>query len=76
MMDLNEKAKEIIQNLRPYINQDGGDIEFVEVKNNIVYVRLAGACIGCGLIDSTIKDGVEQIVKEELKEIEAVEVIM
>ncbi|AHF58193.1 NifU family protein [Spiroplasma eriocheiris] len=75
-MDLNEKAKEIIQNLRPYINQDGGDIEFVEVKNNIVYVRLAGACIGCGLIDSTIKDGVEQIVKEELKEIEAVEVIM
>ncbi|AKM53456.1 NifU family protein [Spiroplasma mirum] len=76
MMDLNEKAKEIIQNLRPYINQDGGDIEFVEVKNNIVYVRLAGACIGCGFIDSTIKDGVEQIVKEELKEIEAVEVIM
>ncbi|WP_368486826.1 NifU family protein [Spiroplasma sp. DGKH1] len=75
-MDLNEKAKEIIQNLRPYINQDGGDIEFVEVKDNIVYVRLAGACIGCGLIDSTIKDGVEQIVKEELKEIEAVEVIM
>ncbi|AHI58533.1 nitrogen-fixing protein NifU [Spiroplasma mirum ATCC 29335] len=75
-MDLNEKAKEIIQNLRPYINQDGGDIEFVEVKNNIVYVRLAGACIGCGFIDSTIKDGVEQIVKEELKEIEAVEVIM
>ncbi|ALA98359.1 MULTISPECIES: NifU family protein [Spiroplasma] len=75
-MTQTNQAKDIIDNLRPYINQDGGDIEFVEVKNNIVYVRLAGACVGCGLIDSTIKDGVEQIVKQEMPDIIAVEVIM
>ncbi|AGM25735.1 NifU-like domain-containing protein [Spiroplasma syrphidicola EA-1] len=75
-MDKNAQAKDIIDNLRPYINQDGGDIEFVELKDDIVYIRLGGACVNCGLIDMTIKDGVEQIVKNELPEIKAVEVVM
>ncbi|WP_381414839.1 NifU family protein [Spiroplasma endosymbiont of Anurida maritima] len=75
-MSLEAKAKKIITDLRPFINQDGGDIEFVELKDNIVYVRLGGACISCGLVDNTIKMGVEQIVKSEVPEIDSVEVIM
>ena len=56
----------VIHKLRPYLQRDGGDIEYVDFKDGIVYVRMLGACAGCTMIDDTLKDGVEQILMEEV----------
>ena len=71
-MSAEEKIKNIINKLRPYLIGDGGDIEFVKYENNIVYIKMLGACAGCALIDYTLKDGVEQAIKEEVPEVKEV----
>ncbi len=65
-MNEEEKIKEIINKLRPYLIGDGGDIEFIKYENNIVYIKMLGACAGCALIDYTLKDGIEIAIKEEV----------
>ena len=66
MENIEEQIKNVIHKLRPYLQRDGGDIEYVDFKDGIVYVRMLGACAGCTMIDDTLKDGVEQIVMEEV----------
>ena len=61
-----EEIEKVINKLRPYLNRDGGDIELVDFKDGIVYVKMLGACAGCTMIDETLKDGVEQILMEEV----------
>ena len=61
-----EEIKKVIQKLRPYLQRDGGDIEFVRFEDGIVYVQMHGACQGCSMLDATLKDGVEQILIEEV----------
>lgn len=65
-MNQEEEIKKVIHKLRPYLQRDGGDIEYVDFKDGIVYVRMLGACAGCTMIDDTLKDGVEQILMEEV----------
>lgn len=65
-MNQEEEIKKVIQKLRPYLQRDGGDIEFVKFDEGIVYVQMHGACAGCTMLDVTIKDGVEQILIEEV----------
>lgn len=71
-MNTEEKIKEIINKLRPYLIGDGGDIEFVKYEDGIVYIKMLGACAGCALIDYTLKDGVEMAIKEEVPEVKEV----
>ena len=66
MENMEEQIKNVIHKLRPYLQRDGGDIEYVDFKDGIVYVRMLGACAGCTMIDGTLKDGVEQILMEEV----------
>ena len=66
MENMEEQIKNVIHKLRPYLQRDGGDIEYVDFKDGIVYVRMLGACAGCTMIDDTLKDGVEQILMEEV----------
>ena len=68
-MDAESKIKEIIDELRPYLMNDGGNIEFVKYENNIVYIKLSGACAECQMIDLTLKDGIESAIKEEIPEV-------
>ncbi len=70
---IEQQAREVIAKLRPYINRDGGDIEFVKYENGIVYVQMLGACVGCAAIDTTLTDGVEAIMLEEVPGVIAVE---
>ena len=70
-----ERVEEIINKLRPYIQMDGGDVEYVKVEDGYVYVRVSGACVGCFLIDQTITGGIEQYLKEEIPEIKGVLVL-
>ncbi len=67
-----EKIKDVIDKLRPFLVTDGGDIEFVRYEDDIVYVKMLGACAGCSLIDYTIKDGVEMAIKEEVPRVKEV----
>ena len=61
--------KQIIQTLdkiRPFIQRDGGDVEFVNFKDGIVYIKMKGACQDCSMIDTTISEGIEIILQEEV----------
>ena len=72
-MEKEEKIKLILKSIdkvRPYLQRDGGDVEFVELTDdNIVYVRVYGACVGCLMLDQTLKDGVMSIIMDEVPEI-------
>jgi len=65
----------VLEKLRKYLQRDGGDIKYVGFKDGVVYVQMLGACIGCSLIDVTIKEGVEQILIEEVPGVIEVQVI-
>lgn len=69
MNEIENKIKEIIDNLRPYLVSDGGNIEFVKYENNVVYIRLQGACANCDMLDITLKDGIESVIKDEIPEV-------
>jgi Fe-S cluster biogenesis protein NfuA len=69
------RVQAIIDEVRPYIQGDGGDVELLKVEDNIVYVRLNGACIGCPSSMMTLKGGIEARVREEIPEIESVEMV-
>jgi len=69
------KVKEIIEKIRPLLQQDGGDVEFVKMENNKVYVKLRGACAGCPGAIMTLKMGIEKRIKQEVPTIESVEAI-
>ncbi len=75
-MDIELQVKTILNKIRPYLQQDGGDVEFVSIKDGIVYVRMLGACIGCSSIDITVKDGIEALLLEEVPGIIGVELTM
>lgn len=72
MKNVEEKIKELIEKMRPFLINDGGDIEFIEYKDKKVYVRLTGACQDCSLIDVTLKEGIEEMLITEIPEIEEV----
>lgn len=69
MNEIEEKIKEVLNKIRPYLNQDGGDVEFVKFKDGICYVRLQGACAGCMFADMTISNTVEEILVSEIPEV-------
>ena len=75
LVSMEDQARTVISKIRPYLQRDGGDIEFVMLQDGVVYVQLFGACQGCGLVDVTIKDGVEQIMLEEVPGIVEVRVV-
>ena len=74
-METQEKIaliKKTIEKVRPYIQNDGGDVEFVKLEDDIVYVRVHGACVGCMALDATLKDGVEALLLDEVEGIKEV----
>ncbi|OFX71609.1 MAG: hypothetical protein A2X12_08905 [Bacteroidetes bacterium GWE2_29_8] len=74
--ELTEKVKKIIDQIRPYLEADGGNIRFVELTDDmIVYVELQGACSSCPMSTLTLKAGVEEAIVREIPEIKSVEAI-
>ena len=63
------KIKEVIEKLRPYLQNDGGDIEFKRFENGVVYVSLVGACSNCPMATQTLQDGVEEALTSEIPEV-------
>ena len=72
-MELEQRIIKSMDKIRPYIQRDGGDMQFVKIdENGIVTVKLLGACVGCGLIDYTLKGGVEALLMDEIPEVRGV----
>jgi Fe-S cluster biogenesis protein NfuA len=75
--DLLQKITSAIETVRPYLKADGGDVELIDVTDDLVVkVRLTGACDGCPFSMMTLKAGIEQAVRRnvpEIKELQAVE---
>lgn len=72
MNETENKIIEVINKLRPYLNNDGGDIEFIKYEDNVVYIKMIGACAECELIDITLNEGIEYAIKEEVPEVKKV----
>jgi len=66
------KIKELLEDIRPYLNMEGGDISFVKYENGYVYVKMLGACAHCMAQDETLNEGVLMMLKDEIPEIEGV----
>ena len=72
-MTLKEQVVDIIDQLRPFLQQDGGDIQFLELtEDNVVKVKLQGACGSCPHAKITLKNGVESTIKKYIPEIQSV----
>ena len=69
MNEIETRIIEIINKLRPYMQNDGGDIEFVKYEDGKVYVKVYGACSNCSLLENTLKDGVEAALISEIPEV-------
>lgn len=69
------QVQAVLEELRPAIQLDGGDIELVAIHENIVQIRLKGACVGCPFSFYTVKMGIEQRIKEKVPSIVRVDVL-
>jgi len=65
----------IIEEVRPHLQADGGDVELVDVVDGVVKVRLKGACAGCPMSQMTVKWGVESYLKKKLPGVKSVETV-
>ena len=70
-----EKVEEVLEKVRAGLKSEGGDIELVDVKDNIVYVKLKGACGTCPMSTLTMKNWVEASIKREIPEVSAVQAV-
>lgn len=69
---MRESVEEILNEVRPALQSDGGDVELVDVKGGDVYVKLTGACHGCPMAAMTLQLGIERVLKEKVKGVKRV----
>lgn len=75
-MAIQERVEEVLGKVRPALQAHGGDVELVEItEDNVVKVRLQGACRGCPMSQMTMTMGVEAALKEEIPEVESVQAV-
>ena len=67
-----EKIIEVIDQLRPFLVNDGGNIEFIKYEDDIVYIHMIGACANCQMLNLTLKEGIEAAIKEEIPTVKEV----
>lgn len=72
LKETEKKIQEIIDKLRPFLINDGGNIEFIKFENNIVYIKMMGACANCQMLDLTLRDGIAAAIMNEIPEVEDV----
>lgn len=70
---MKEKVQKVLDKIRPMLQADGGDVEFIDIEDGVVKVRLQGACAGCPMSQMTLKNGIERLLKEEIPEVKSVE---
>lgn len=71
-LNIEQDIKDIIEDLRFYLNADGGDIEYIKYEDNYVYVKLYGACSHCGFQDATLNDNILLVIQDKYPEVKGV----
>jgi len=72
---MKDKIEKALARIKPHLQADGGDVEFVSEDNGVVKVKLTGACGGCPMATMTLKNVVEQMIMKEIPEIKKVEAV-
>ena len=67
--DIETKINEVLNKIRPYLENDGGSVKFNRYENGVVYVTLVGACSNCPMAASTLEDGIETALVNEIPEV-------
>ena len=70
-----KRVQAALDDIRPQIQMDGGDVELVSIEDNVVKVRLVGHCAGCPMSQMTLKNGIERLLKQEVPGLTAVEAV-
>ena len=75
MSDTINKIKQELDGVRPHLQMDGGDVEFVDFDNDkgVLKLKLQGACVGCPMSQVTLQDGIGRVIKEKVPEVKEVE---
>lgn len=73
--EISAAINDVLDNVRFYIQRDGGDLKFLGYKSGAARIEVLGACMGCALIDVTYKAGVETILRDEVPEVKRVEIV-
>lgn len=68
-MNTEKRIIEIIDKIRPFLINDGGNIEYIKFEDGIVYIKMLGACSHCSMIDVTLKEGIESMLVNEIPEV-------
>jgi len=66
---MKEKVEAALDKIRPALQADGGDVDLVDVKDGLAIVRLTGSCGSCPMSATTLRMGVERVIREEVPEI-------
>ncbi len=74
-MKIEEKIKKELEKIKPFLEADGGDVEFVKFEKGIAYVKLLGRCSHCPMMEVTLKEGIEEILVNNIPEVIKVEQI-
>ena len=69
---MREKVAAVLEQVRPSLLADGGDVQLVDVKDGVVTLKLTGACYGCPMASMTLKNGIERVLKEQVPEVKEV----
>jgi len=69
---MREKVEAVLDQLRPALQADGGDVQLVDVRDGVVTVKLVGACGGCAMATMTLRHGIERMLKEQVPEVKEV----
>ena len=66
---IDKKIIEVLEKIRPFLISDGGDVEYIKFEDGIAYIHLIGQCSECSLMDTTLKDGIEVAIVNEVPEV-------
>ncbi len=69
---MEDKVRAVLEEIRPNLQADGGDVELVGVEGGVVRLRLTGACGSCPMASMTLKMGIEEVLKERVPEVREV----
>ena len=72
IMETFKKINSVLDQIRPYLENDGGNVELIKFEDGVVYIKMLGACSNCAYIDYTIKDGIEEMLINEIPEVKKV----
>jgi len=69
---MRDKVEKVLNQIRPALVADGGNVELVDVNDGTVKLKLTGACAGCPMSTMTLKEGIERLLKQEIPEVKEV----